>query len=131
MRYGTSVRAFRSSWREMMSSFGNTLRRWYSTVRGLMNSRAPISGFVCPSAAKRAICASWGVRLSRVSGARLRGGSPVAGRAPGGVAGRALARVLAGGEQLTAGALGEGVGPDAREQLVGGAQLLAGVDAAL
>src|SRR5438270_11816311 len=37
--------------------------------------------------------------------------------------GRALARGLAGGEQLTAGALGEGVGPDAREQLVGGAQL--------
>ena len=35
-----------SSRRELMSSLPNTLRRWYSTVRGLMNSCAPISGFV-------------------------------------------------------------------------------------
>ena len=39
----------RSSLRELMPSLVNTLRRWYSTVRGLMNSWAPISGFVCPS----------------------------------------------------------------------------------
>ena len=40
----------RSSWlRELMSSLVNTLRRWYSTVRGLMNSWAPISGFDRPS----------------------------------------------------------------------------------
>jgi hypothetical protein len=31
--------AFRSSLRELIPSFGNTLCRWYSTVRGLMNSR--------------------------------------------------------------------------------------------
>jgi hypothetical protein len=32
--------------RELIASFVNTLCRWYSTVRGLMNSCAPISGFV-------------------------------------------------------------------------------------
>jgi hypothetical protein len=42
----------RSALRELMSSFSNTLRRWYSTVRGLMNSWAPISGLVCPSPAR-------------------------------------------------------------------------------
>ena len=31
-----------------------------------MNSRAAISWFVAPSAARREICASWGVRSSRV-----------------------------------------------------------------
>ena len=41
--------AARSSLRELMPSLVKTLRRWYSTVRGLMNSWAPISGFVCPS----------------------------------------------------------------------------------
>ena len=40
--------AARSSLRERMPSFVNTLCRWYSTVRGLMNSSAPISGFVRP-----------------------------------------------------------------------------------
>ena len=35
-----------SSWlRELMPSFMKTLRRWYWTVRGLMNKRTPISGF--------------------------------------------------------------------------------------
>ena len=63
----------RSSWlRELMSSLVNTLRRWYSTVRGLMNSRAPISGFERPSRASRAIWASWAVSSSRVSTLRLR-----------------------------------------------------------
>jgi hypothetical protein len=32
-----------------MPSFWNTLRRWYSTVRGLRNSCAAISLFVPPS----------------------------------------------------------------------------------
>ena len=35
----------RSSWRaEVMASLVNTWLRWYWAVRGLMNSRAPISG---------------------------------------------------------------------------------------
>ena len=79
-------------------------------MRGLMNSWAPISGFVCPSAARRAICASCGVRTSRVSSVSRRTVSPVA-------------------EQLAPGALGEGLGAEVGEALVRGAQLLAGVDA--
>ena len=93
----------------MIPSFVNTLRRWYSTVRGLMNSCAPISGFVRPSRASRAIWASCGGELV----ARLDG---------------ALAGGLAGGQQLAAGALGERLGAHLREALVGGAQLLAGVE---
>ena len=42
----------------------------------------------------------------------------------------ALADALAGGQQLTLGALGERLGAHAREQLERGAQLVAGVDAA-
>ena len=49
---------FASSLRERMSSFANTLRRCHSTVRALRNRRAPISGFVRPSPASRAIWAS-------------------------------------------------------------------------
>ena len=94
-----------------MSSFVNTLRRWYSTVRGLMNSCAPISGFVWPSAASRAICASWAVRYV----ARL-GGPP--------------GHVLAGGQQLATGAFGERLGPGEPEHLVRGAQLSSRVHAA-
>jgi hypothetical protein len=45
-----------------MPSFWNTLRRWYWTVRGLMNSCTAISGFVNPPRASRAICASCAVR---------------------------------------------------------------------
>jgi hypothetical protein len=37
-----------------MSSLVNTLRRCHSTVRGLMISWPPISGFVRPSPASRA-----------------------------------------------------------------------------
>ena len=52
-----SRRSARSSWpRALMLSLVKTLWRWYSTVRGLMNSRAPISEFDSPS---RAICATW------------------------------------------------------------------------
>ena len=77
--------------RELMPSLANTLCRWYSTVRGLMNSWAPISGFESPSRASRAICASWAVSSSL----RLD---------------RALAGGLAGGQQLARGALGERLG---------------------
>ena len=49
----------RSSWlRDVMSSLVKTLCRWYSTVRGLMNRRAPISELERPSRANRAIWAS-------------------------------------------------------------------------
>jgi hypothetical protein len=63
--------AERSSRRELIPSFPNTLRRCHSTVRGLRNSWAPISGFVCPSAARCAICASCGVSSSSVSTVRF------------------------------------------------------------
>ena len=43
-------------------SLENTFLRWYSTVLGLMNSSLPISGFVRPAAANRAIWVSCGVR---------------------------------------------------------------------
>ena len=57
----------RSSWlREVMSSLMKTLGKWYLTVRGLMNSRAPISGFESPSRASRAICLSWAVKRRRI-----------------------------------------------------------------
>ena len=78
-------------------------------MRGLMNSRAPISGLERPSRASRAICASWAVSWSR----RLDG--PLASR-------------LAGGQQLARRALGERVSPHRREHVVGRAQLLARVE---
>src|SRR4051812_50191769 len=49
----------RISRREEMLSFENTLRRCHSTVWRLRNSWAPISGFVSPLPAGRAI---WGSR---------------------------------------------------------------------
>jgi hypothetical protein len=52
--------------RELISSLVNTLRRCYSTVRGLMNSLAAISGFVCLSLAIRAI---WATRTGQPGGA--------------------------------------------------------------
>ena len=109
-RSDVSASAARSSLRLLTSSLRNTLCRWYSTVRGLMNSWAPISGLVCPSRASRATWTSWGVRASRVSG-----GDPAHG--------------LAGGEQLAAGTLGERLGAHVAEALVGGAQVLARVRA--
>ncbi len=77
-------------------------------MRGLMNRRAPISGFDRPSRASRAIWASWAVSPSL----RLDG---------------ALAGGLAGGQQLARGALGERLGAHGREHVVRGAQLLARV----
>ena len=50
----------------------NTFRRCHSMVRGLRNSRAPISGFDRPSRANNATCRSCAVRSSRVSCVRLR-----------------------------------------------------------
>ena len=44
----------------------------------LRKSWAPISGFVCPPAARWAIWSSYGVRSPRVSSVRLRTVSPVA-----------------------------------------------------
>ena len=70
--------AGRSSLRELIPSFPSTLPRCHSSVRGLRNSRAPISGFVCPPAARRATWASCGVSSSSVSTVRLRTVSPVA-----------------------------------------------------
>ena len=100
-----------SSLRELMPSLVKTLRRWYSTVRGLMNSRAPISGFVWPVAGEpgdlRLLRREVVARLRRCACATV---SPVA-------------------SELAAGALGERLGADAAEHLVGGAQLLARVHA--
>src|SRR4051794_12492298 len=54
-----------------MPSLLKTFVRWYSTVLGVMNSRAPISGVEKPSPASGAIWASWAVRSStRRSNAR-------------------------------------------------------------
>ena len=50
----------RSSWRDEIPNFVNTFFMCHSTVRGLMKSCVPISGFVSPSAASRAMCASCG-----------------------------------------------------------------------
>ena len=81
-------------------------------MRGLMNSRAAISGFVRPWAASRATCASCAVSSSTVSTVRLRTVSPVA-------------------EQLAPGALGERCRAHPAEHLVSRAQLLARVHAAV
>src|SRR5215469_9575881 len=52
----------RWSWpRELMPNLANTLRRWYWTVRGLMNSRVLICGMDSPSQASRA---TWAPELS-------------------------------------------------------------------
>lgn len=67
----------RISLREEMPSFENTLRRCHSAW-GLMNNWAQISGFVSPSPARQAICASYGVRAPCVGAVRLRTFAPVA-----------------------------------------------------
>ena len=88
------------------------MRRWYWTVRGLMKSWAPISGFVSPSRASRAICASCGGQVAAGLDA-------------------AFADGLARGEELAAGPVGERFDAHRRQHVVGGVQLLAGVDAPL
>ena len=98
-----------ASWvRDLTPSLLNTLRRWYSTVFGLMNSCSAISGLVAPCATSCEICASWGVRSVQ----RLH---------------RAFTGVLTGRSQLHAGPLAEPVHAQLGEQPVGGPQLVAGV----
>jgi hypothetical protein len=65
--------------RELIESLVKTLRRCHSTVRGLRNSRAPISGFVMPSRTVSAICRSCAVSSSLAADSeRLRTVSPAA-----------------------------------------------------
>jgi hypothetical protein len=67
-----------SSWlRELMPSLVKTLRRWYWTVRALMNSRVLISGLDRPSRASRAIWALGGQHVAGPGGALA--GSPAGG----------------------------------------------------
>jgi hypothetical protein len=73
-------------------------------VCGLRNSWAPISGFVSPVPASRAICSSLGREL----------GAPLD---------RTCADRLAGGLQLAPGPLGVRLSSDAIEHLMGDAQL--------
>src|SRR5690242_10614344 len=63
-----------------MPSLPKTLPRWYSTVRGLRNSRVPISGLDRPARAMRTIWASRVVSRRLVVTVRLRAVSPVAAR---------------------------------------------------
>ena len=92
-----------------MPSLVNTFFRCHSTVRGLRKSSAPISGLVRPSRASRAMCCL----LRRELVARV-------------VA--ALAHLLARGQQLVPGALGEAVRAHRQQRLARDAQLLARVD---
>jgi hypothetical protein len=99
---GLARSASRRARRNVMPSLVKTLFMCHSTVRGL---RAPISGFVRPSRARRAMCSSCGVSSSRVTSLRLRSGA-----------------------QLVPGALGECTGAHGQQLLAGDAQLLARVD---
>ena len=92
--------------RELISSFVNTLCRWYSTVRGLMNSCAPISGFEWPS---RASSSDLGLLRGELIACVC----------------CAFAHRLAGGRQLAARTLGKSLGSHVAEHLVGAPQLLA------
>ena len=82
-----------------MPSLTKTFLRCHSTVCVLMNSCAPISWFVSPSAASRAIC-------------RLLGGQLVAGTD------RLFAHLLTDGHQFAASPLREGVGAHPGEHRV-------------
>jgi hypothetical protein len=75
-----SGRTRSSSLRELIASLVKTLPGWYWTLRALMNSRAPISGFDRPSPASRATWTSCEVSSPVVSTVRLRAISPVASR---------------------------------------------------
>ena len=58
---GSDDTMFASSVRDATPSLPNTLRRWNSTVRGDMTSRAATSRLDRPSATPIATCRSWGV----------------------------------------------------------------------
>ena len=60
-----------SSARELMPSLRNTLRKWYWTVRGLMNSWAPISGFVRLSRASTTFWVMESIRLDLGYGSQV------------------------------------------------------------
>ena len=104
--------ASESSLRDSMPSLAKTLPRCHSTVRGLRNSSAPISGLVRPSAASRATWASCAVKFSRAPNARL-------------------AYRHSGGDQFTAGSFGECVRAHVGEHVVGRGQLAAGIETAV
>ena len=107
----TRLAGRRVSWlREVISSFRKTLCRWYCTVRGLMNSCAPISGFERPSLGESGDLCLLGCEHA----ARLVG---------------ALARGLTGGPELATCSLGKGLGSEDAEHVVGCSQLFARVDA--
>ena len=78
-------------------------------MRGLMNSRLPISGFESPSRASRAIWASWAVRSSRSR--------------------QCVFGALSGGQQLALGSRRKRLSTHRAEHLVSGAELLTGVEA--
>ena len=104
--------AARSSLRELIPSFPNTLPRCHSTVRGLRNSWAPIFRVRLPAGGQsRDLRFLRGQLVERLD--------------------RALAHCLAGGQQLAVGALGERLQAHVREHRVSDSQLLAGVDAAM
>ena len=101
---------FASCVRDFTSSLRNTLRRWYSTVLGLMNSCAAISRFVFPCADQ-----ARNLRLLR---------RQLTERVDG-----ASARMLAGRFQLDACALGERLHPEVGEEVVRRPQLRARIEA--
>ena len=93
--------------RELMLSLANTLWRWYSTVRGLMNSRPPISALESQS---------------RASGdLGLLGGQGAGGVGAGSGDGPASR------PQLACRALGERLEAHRRQHLVRGAEMVARV----
>lgn len=83
------------------------LRRWVSTVRGLMKSREATSLDVAPVAASRAMCTS---------------GMPVIVGVPGSAAG-----FFAGGAEFVGGSPGERLKSCLGQQFVGGAQVWAAI----
>ena len=99
----------RSSWlRELMSSFTKTLRRWYCTVRALMNMPTTDLGVRQP-----------------VAGELRDQGSP--GRSAPAYPGLSATRGLPGGEELVTGPLCERLHPHGAQHLVGGAQVVTGI----
>jgi len=96
--------------RELIASLVKTFRRCHSTVLALMNSSAPISGFVRPSVP------------SKPCDVLLLGGELVTGIVS------ALAHLLAGGQQLASSPVGESICAHRGEHVVRIAELLTRVD---